>query len=190
MANEYRDGLGRFKKGTHWRTPQPFRNKEWLVNKYCVEKKSTGEIAKMFSVSEPAILHWMRKHGIERRSISSARAVKRWGAVGKDNLMYGRTGELNPRWQGGISAERPLFYQSTEWKAACSEVWKRDGSSCRRCGTARANGANGKSNLDVHHIVPFANKDLRAVTSNLVLLCKKCHRFVHSKRNVNREYLP
>ena len=45
-----------------------------------------------------------------------------------------------------------------------------------------------KDNLHVHHIVTFANKKLRADIDNLVLLCAKCHRFVHSKKNNNREY--
>lgn len=42
----------------------------------------------------------------------------------------------------------------------------------------------------IHHIVSFAVKGLRAEVTNLALLCVACHRYVHSKRNVDREYLP
>ena len=45
------------------------------------------------------------------------------------------------------------------------------------------------NDLHIHHIVSFADTDLRAEVSNLVLLCVKCHRFVHSKNNITQEYL-
>ena len=42
----------------------------------------------------------------------------------------------------------------------------------------------------IHHVVSFADKELRAEPSNLVLLCEACHQFVHSRENLTREYLP
>jgi len=33
------------------------------------------------------------------------------------------------------------------------------------------------------------NKEIRADANNLVLLCVKCHRFVHSKKNINGEFI-
>ena len=85
-----------------------------------------------------------------------------------------KRGENSSNWNGGITPERQEFYISDEWKKACSEVYKRDNAQCQRCGN--------KDNLHVHHIVTFANKKLRADIDNLVLLCAKCHRFVHSKK--------
>lgn len=183
-----RDKYGRFLKGTHWRPHQPFREKEWLLEHYGNRGMSAADIAKEHGVTENAVYFWLSRHGIPRRSISQARGLKHWGASGPDNPMWNRRGELNPRWSGGVTAERQAFYTSREWKGACRAVWKRDNATCRRCALHR------ESALDmpfhIHHVVPFANKDLRADPSNLVLLCEVCHHFVHSKRNVDREYLP
>jgi len=67
------------------------------------------------------------------------------------------------------------------WKSACSYVYKRDNAQCVRCSS--------KDDLHIHHIVSFADTDLRAEVSNLVLLCVKCHRFVHSKKNMIGEFI-
>jgi 5-methylcytosine-specific restriction endonuclease McrA len=177
---------GRFVKGEHWRKPQLFRNKEWLEEHYVHRLLSAGDIAKMFSVTDSAVLFWMRKHGIKRRSVSESRKLKHWGCSGSDNPMWNRRGELNPRWLGGVTPERQAFYIGKDWKRACREVWKRDGAKCRRCGEELGN-------CDIpghiHHIVSFADKTLRADVNNLILLCEVCHHFVHSKRNVQNEYL-
>lgn len=176
-----------FKKGQHWRVPQKFREKEWLNQHYCIEKISTGEIAKMFGVTDSAILFWMRKHGIKRRTVSESRAIKHWGCSGTDNPMWNKRGKLNPRWLGGITPERQEFYTSQEWKNACYDVWKRDNATCQRCGVVK--GDNGCIPFHVHHIVGFADKELRADVSNLVLLCEACHLFIHSKRNTTNELI-
>jgi len=178
---------GQFKKGTHWRPVQPFRDKDWLTREYVEQGRSSGDIAKQFGVTDNAIHFWLHKHGIRRRTTSEARKLKRWGASGSDNPMWNKRGELNPRWLGGVTPERQAFYNSDEWKQACAFVWKRDRACCCRCGLSR------QDRLDmpfhIHHIVSFAVRLLRADPSNLVLLCEVCHHFVHSRRNVNGEYL-
>jgi transposase-like protein len=183
-----RNRRGQFLKGTHWRNPQPFRDKAWLVEQYVNLARSTGDIAKQFGATPGAILFWLRKHKIKRRSTSGARSVKRWGQAGSDNPMWNRRGELNPRWLGGITPERQAFYTSQEWKSACSAVWKRDKATCQRCKLHRDDQKD--MPFHIHHIESFAVRDLRSVVSNLVLLCEVCHDFVHSRRNVNREFLP
>lgn len=104
--------------------------------------------------------------------------------------MRGRTGASNPHWKGGATPERQAFYRSNEWKAACKAVWHRANACCERCGAdyrtvRREHGPK----FHVHHIVSFAVRELRAVVSNLVLLCAGCHRFVHSRANAGREFL-
>ena len=170
-----------FKKGQHWRPKKPYWDKDWLVSEYATKERSANDIASEFGITEAAILFWLRKHNILRREMSNIRSKKHWGLAGEQNGMYGRTGENSSNWKGGITPERQEFYISDEWKKACSEVYKRDNAQCQRCGN--------KDNLHVHHIVTFANKELRADIDNLVLLCAKCHRFVHSKKNNNREYI-
>ena len=169
-----------FKKGQHWRPIKPYWDKDWLVSEYATKERSANDIASEFGITEAAILFWLRKHNILRREMSNIRSKKHWGLAGEQNGMYGRTGENSSNWKGGITPERQEFYISDEWKKACSKVYKRDNAQCQRCGN--------KDNLHVHHIVTFANKELRADIDNLVLLCAKCHRFVHSKKNNNREY--
>jgi len=176
-----------FKKGEHWRKHQSFREKEWLISEYIGKKKSTKEIANQFGVTDSAILFWLKKHGIKRRNVSEARAIKKWGLLGADNPMWNKKGELNHNWKGGITADRQLFYQSQEWKKACSYVWERDKATCQRCGLVKSKSAD--MPFHIHHIKSFANKELRSNTNNLVLLCETCHHFIHSSKNINNEYL-
>ncbi len=182
-----RNTAGQFLPGTHWREPQDFRDRDWLVAEYVVKKRSLGDIAKQFGVSEPAIRFWMKRHDIPRRTTSEARKVKHWGAVGSDNPMWNKKGELNPMWKGGVTPERQAFYASAEWRSACRAVYARDRGFCRRCTLHRDEIPD--IPFHIHHLVSFADRDLRADPDNLVTLCEPCHQFVHSKRNVNRDFL-
>jgi len=175
-------------KGTHWRKEQPWWNRDWLYDQYIICNRSAISIARDGGVGETAILYWLHKHHISRRSMSEIRKNKYWGASGSDNPMWNRRGELNPRWLGGVTPERQAFYTSRKWKNVCSNVWKRDNATCQRCGLRK----DMKSDMPfhIHHIHSFANRELRAELNNLVLLCEACHCFVHSRKNVNHEHLP
>lgn len=181
ISGEHYSPTTEFKKGEHWRTRNLYWDREWLRSEYEDKFRSARDIANQFGITEAAVFHWLRKHKIPRRNMSEIRTKKYWGLHGKQNGMYEKSGESNPNWRGGITPERQEFYVSADWKRACSEVYKRDGAKCQRCGS--------KGNLHVHHIVSFGNKDLRADINNLTLLCKDCHNFVHSKRNVDKEYI-
>lgn len=102
--------------------------------------------------------------------------------------MAGRTGPANPHWKGGVTPERQEFYRSDEWKAACKAVWARANAQCECCGLEYRTVRKGGTKFHVHHIVSFAVRELRAVASNLVL-CPDCHRFVHSRANIERKFL-
>ncbi len=182
-----RKANGRFSKGDHWRPAQAFRDSAWLRENYIGKQRSAGDIAAEFGVTDAAVLFWLRRHKIPRRTISAARKIKHWGVVGPDNPMWNRRGELNPRWRGGVTPERQAFYTSLEWKKVCGAVWKRDGAACRRCTIKQVDAPD--MPFHIHHIVGFANKALRADINNLVLLCEVCHHFVHSRRNEKREFI-
>ena len=182
---ERRSPATEFKPGEHWRERKPYWDRDWLHNAYVVQERSTGDLAAEFGVTDGAILFWLRKHGIPRRDVAAARSIKHWGQAGESNPMYGKRGPANPRWDGGATPERQGFYASAEWRAVVKIVWKREAGRCRRCNAkATDHGA-----FHIHHIVPFRVKELRAEPTNLLLLCAACHRWVHSKANVNSEFI-
>ena len=90
------------------------------------------------------------------------------------------SGENNPMWQGGISSERAMADTSREWKTCRKAVWKRDDATCQLCGERFS---HDKQTYEVHHIRPFKYEDTRYDVDNLVLLCNRCHNWVHSSKN-------
>jgi hypothetical protein len=174
---------GQFKPGEHWRDPKPFWQRDWLVTEYVEKGRSSGDIAREWGVTDTAIFFWLQKHGIPRRTISEARALKKWALSGAANGMHGRNGSQNPNWKGGISPDRQGFYSSAEWKRAARFVRSRDKGICQRCGI------DARGSAALHHIIPFASVEHRTDPDNLVTLCKACHAFVHSRINVNREFI-
>lgn len=177
---------GRFLKGAHWRPAAPHWDAAWLQDQYELRGRSTGEIAAEAKTTDAAILYWMKKHGIRRRTVSQARALKYWGASGSANPMYGKTGAESPRYIDGSSPERQRLYSQGEGKAFVRAVLARDGYKCCRCGEPK----KARKSLHVHHLKPWAgNPSLRFDESNAVTLCRKCHQWVHSKDNTKREFL-
>ena len=136
-----------------------------------------------------------RTHTPETRAKMSARA-KATGRVPYDpsvgSYMKGRKGPNTPNWKGGITPERQALYSSREWKECVKSVWKRDNAICCRCGKDhRTISAKDRKRwgFALHHIVGFEVVELRCVVSNLVLLCRPCHLWVHSKKNVNKDFI-
>ena len=184
MVGANQDARGRFKKGCHWRPRKLYWDKAWLANEYLVKGRTHAEIAAQFGITENAIWFWVKKHGISCRTMSETRAEKHWGASGEANAMYGKRGAETPSWKGGVTPERQAFYSSQEWVDAVKAVWKRDKATCQRCGARKDSGRQ----FHIHHIVTFAVKELRGEPSNLVLLCKPCHNWVHSRHNTENEW--
>ncbi len=181
-----RKSNGQFKRGSHWRQPQPHWGKGWLTERYLKRGMSAAEIATEAGCTVNNILHWLSKHNIPRRTISEARAVKHWGAAGPDNPMYGKCDEANPRWLGGVSPERQKIYSRHLWKELKKAVFARDEYKCRRCRKKPV----GHRQLHTHHPKRWATHKMeRFNIDNIITLCRKCHEFIHSKRNVSREFL-
>jgi thymidylate synthase (FAD) len=177
---------GRFLKGEHWRPEKPHWDAAWLRNQYSVQGRSAGDIATEAGVTAEAIHHWLRKHGIQRRTTAEARALKHWGVSGAQNPMHGKTGAANPRYVDGSSPERQRLYAQGHGRSFLAAIRDRDGHRCQKCGAARSDARS----LHVHHIKPWAgNEALRFDPSNVVSLCRECHEWVHSRANADREFL-
>jgi hypothetical protein len=80
------------------------------------------------------------------------------------------TGFNNPAWRGGLS------WYGDSWPSQRELARERDNNVCQICGAT--SNENGKR-LDVHHIKPFkvfSNQIDANDLSNLITLCRKCHR--------------
>ncbi len=177
---------GRFVKGSHWREPKPHWDKSWLKREYVDNFRSASSIAKESGCTEENILYWLRKHKIPRRDITTIRSKKYWGLTGESNGMFGRFGSLNPNYKDGSTPKRQMMYARSSGKEFLVAVYARDKYRCVNCG----NKCTGPKTLHAHHIKPWAgNIKLRFDMSNMVTLCHKCHRWVHSKQNTERKFL-
>lgn len=192
-----RDEKGRFKKGhraspdtefkpgQHWRSPKPYWNRGWLYKEYITEQKSAAQIASEQNCTEANILYFLHKLNIPIRTMSEIRATKYWGLSGEVNGMFGRRGIDCPNWKGGSTPERQALYSSQEWAQAIRKVWARDRGICQRCDTKKEPGVE----FHIHHIVPFRVTELRTEVTNLILVCKKCHKWIHSRKNTKEVML-
>lgn len=191
--------------------------REWLENEYLVIGKSANQIAREIGRDSKRVWEWIRDYGIETRSrghntdhlpkdgstwlgrnhseetkenmskLAIADGRLPWG---KHNEPYwkGKNGSLHPSFKGGLTPERQQVYSSNEWINSVKEVWKRDNAFCQKCGKNH-NEEQNRGNFHIHHIVSFMVRELRTEVDNLVLLCKECHKFVHSKNNINKEFI-
>lgn len=189
-------------------------SREWLVEHYIDKKMDCTMISKLVGRDPKSVWNWLKDFKIETRPRGHVKGRKPkvprigWkhteetkkklreiaiadGRVPYDpavgSYMKGKKGSKHPNWKGGITPERQSCYSSIEWSKAVREVWKRDKATCRRCG--------GKKNhmrdisFDIHHVVGFANRELRTNPANLVLLCEPCHYWVHSKENTEKLFI-
>ena len=196
-----------------------YNSKEWLHENYTVKELSTGDIAKVAQVNQKTVHKWLVKHGIPTRprghnyketlKIGSGASNAFYGRKHSDesiakmsesskgpspwlcgpvNHWHGKTGEQNRNWKGGVTPERQALYGSSEWVEAVKTVWQRDNATCQKCGKYKPDYRD--LPFAVHHIITFADsKELRTEPNNLVLLCRPCHLWVHSKANAEKLFI-
>lgn len=166
-----------FKKGSHWRKPKPYWNRDWLVHEYCDLEKPANQIAEEQGCFENNILYFLKKFQIKTRSMKEIRKIKYWGLIG----------EKNPMWKGGISSERDKLNHTPEWKKLIKYIHVRDKNICQLCEMKHI---YGEKTFHLHHIKSFSlYPKLRLEPSNILLLCKECHVFIHSNANENKLYI-
>lgn len=191
----------------------------WLKQKYLIERLGCYEIAKLVSRNPKQVFEWLKYSNIPtrsrkqsvielnkrpqirearsrsskgralneeaRRKISIAASRPKPNLRGKNNGMFGRRGKLSPMWNGGFTPDRQRFYASITWQNVKRRIWKRDLGTCQKCLQKWRFGLR----FHIHHIITFCCRELRRRDFNLVVLCEKCHRFVHSLKNMDSEGL-
>ena len=90
-------------------------------------------------------------------------------------LASKKVGELNPRYNGGLTAEQRYNKRYVpEYRIWRKRVYERDNYRCQCCNKS----SNG--DLQAHHLFSYTDfADLRFVTSNGITLCLKCHKEFH-----------
>ena len=81
--------------------------------------------------------------------------------------------------------ERAKFFNSPEWQNIRDFILERDENTCQRCGAKNACGIP----FNIHHVISYSYEEYRLNPENLVSLCKKCHKWVHSDENKLGEFL-
>lgn len=202
-----------------WQRTQKPMTEAALRAMYVDQKMDCTQISKAVGRDPKSVWNWLKDFGIETRkrgttgnhvhAIGVPRVLTDAGRkILSDNArtarlkdgrkpylmpdgshaMKGRTGSAHPGWKGGLTPERQAFYASEEWAESVKAVWARDNAACKRCGKHH-NTAKARGTFHIHHIVSFQVTALRAAVDNLVLLCRECHLFVHSKKNTTKEFL-
>lgn len=191
--------------------------KEWLKHQYLDLGKSANQIATEIGRDSKRVWEWITNYGLKTRarghntdhlpkdgsaslgmshsaetkarlrSIALADGRLPWGK-GNEPFWKGKFGNQHPCFTGGMTPERQAVYASKEWIDAVKVVWSRDNATCQRC-DKHHNTAVSRGTFHIHHLVSFQVKELRTDSSNLVLLCKECHKFVHSKKNTEKQYI-
>lgn len=193
--------------------PKPF-DREWLRAKYIDDGLDCVQIGVLADRNSKTIWNWLKYYQIPTRPrghlfahlpkdgsgfrgkhhSEAFKADMRKRSIADGRVPYKRNGvhwletngAVHPNWKGGVSAERQAFYGSKEWKRAARAVRTRDGKTCQRCRRVKS----GRHDpFDIHHIVSFEHKPLRAVVSNLILLCEPCHYWVHGRSNTQGEFI-
>lgn len=166
---------------------------EWLRD-YGIDTRPRGSsVSKQWARGERKIISGWKMSDESREKIRQLRIKdgrKPYIMPDGSHYMKGRCGKDHHSWKGGLTPEREAMAQTEEWKNAVKAVWARSDAKCERCGKDHRKVDNRKKDgFHVHHIAPFRFKELRCEVTNLALLCRPCHHFVHSKKNVEKEFI-
>lgn len=194
-------------------------DKQYLIDEYITKKRTCNDIAVDVKKDPKTVWSWLKKYDIPTRprgGESSSGSFKKgfnlWiGRKHKDeskqkirdarlrdgHVPYLKNGEhwlrsvsleKHPNYKNGLSPERQSIYSSLEWIELVKKVWSRDNAICQNCGKHH-NIETNRGNFHIHHIVSFQVKEKRLDLDNLILLCKECHKWVHSKKNTNNKFI-
>mgnify|MGYP001588212239 FL=1 len=195
--------------------PSPHLNREWLYQKYIVEKLSTYQIGKLVHRNPKNVYDKLTCFGIQTRTRGETVQQNAWWKQGLPSKLIGRklseetkckiskskTGKEYPNlkgknngmfgkrshnWKGGVTPERQRLYSNGLWKEIIKQILKKDNYTCERCRCTHST----KNALHTHHIKSWASHpNSRFDLNNLITLCRRCHNWTHSKKNTGRDFL-
>ena len=185
-------------------------SKEELQIMYHDKKMTSHEIAKSIGVSYVTINNWMKKYGIESRTISES-MLRNTQILSKEELqqMYwneemtqkeigesvGVSRSTIDNWmkkygiESRIKSKRGGWIDGRSFKPYCNKfnnefkeaVRERDDYTCQLCGCEQLLGGQ---KLDVHHI----HYDKANCYPDVVVLCRSCNTNVNGDRNYWEQY--
>lgn len=89
-----------------------YKHRDWLYQKYIVEKLSALEISKMTNVRLEAIRRQLIKFNIPRRTLSEAQRSRQDGETRSTRVG----GSKNPNWKGGINPTATRNRSRIKWE--------------------------------------------------------------------------
>lgn len=189
----------------------------WLETEYIENRKGADQIAREIGRDPKRVWEWIRDYGIPRRPrgtdygngfikgqtslfkghkhTQEAKDAVRAKRLEDGHVPYMKNGKhwlkhpgaVSPAWRGGVTPERQALYSSDAWKVAVKGVWARDLGICQRCGKSHNEGHRGK--FAIHHMIPFTYRPTRSDVDNLILVCRQCHLWIHSKKNQLKDFI-
>ena len=147
-----------------WLKPNS-HNKVWAVcaNPDCQREGGRGRWVMFCACTEMCFLCACQSED-KRKKLSDARK-------GKNNPMYGKTGEDTGNWKGGITHENKKFRDSFEYGNWRISVFERDDYTCQEC-------LERGGDLNAHHIPPIRDWREPRFSLNIkngITLCEECH---------------
>lgn len=105
----------------------------------------------------------------------------------KGNHGWKQIGDKNPAWKGGVwkynETERNILKKQPVYINWRKSVFERDSYTCHRC-----NQVGGE--LNAHHIYNWKEfPSLRYEEWNGFTMCVKCHRWIHSNKNIDKDFI-
>lgn len=190
--------------------------KEWLEEEYLIKRRSADDIAREIGRNSKRVWEWLIDYGIPTRSRGTdyGQNFKNGHLAGLGRVLSDESKDkirqkciergANPSqvngvhwlkfydrkpasYRGGITPDRQSLYASAEWAKSVNIIWKRDSATCQKC--HKKQNENRDEKFHIHHIVSFEHVEHRTNPENLILLCKSCHLWVHSKKNEKKLFI-
>lgn len=155
------DGLSNWCNYCRLRGPDPKKPKPARVSPFKGKKHTRETVARMSAAAKKrgGVNRLGKKHSPESRRLISQQTRK-----------LTPCGAACHSFIDGKAAERRGERHSAEYKRWRFDVYSRDRFACVMCGDDRG------SNLNAHHIYPFAKyPELRLNLDNGITLCERCH---------------